>query len=109
MAELPRMPVHVAPLLADTTHMSAEEFGAYCRLLLTCWLHGGRLRDDDHELAHIAGVTKGTWRKIAEKVRRPFTSAGGELSQKRLTDTIAEVQELRRKRVHAANTRWRDQ
>lgn len=103
MAELPVLPLRVGDLLSDTTHMSAEEFGAYCRILFTMWRHGGRLADDTKELAHVAGVTPQRWKAIAERVRRPLTSAGGELSQKRLTDTWLSVQDLRKKRAGAAN------
>jgi uncharacterized protein YdaU (DUF1376 family) len=106
MAELPRLPVDCAKILADTTYMSEGEFGAYCRILFTMWLQGGRLPDDAHELAHIAGVTPRRWKIIADRVRRPYTSAGGQLSQKRLTATWQEVQELRRVRASAANARW---
>lgn len=107
MAELPVLPLKTDALLADTTHMSAEEFGAYCRILFVMWRQGARLPDDEAELALIAGVTFARWRKIAEKVRRPLTSAGGILSQKRMTGTWLDVQDLRRKRAGAANNRWK--
>jgi uncharacterized protein YdaU (DUF1376 family) len=106
MAELPILPLKTDALLADTSHMSASEFGAYVRILLVMWRHGGKLPDDDEELARIAGVPPSRWRQMAQKVRRPLTSAGGVLSQKRLTDTWLRVQEKRRKRADAANTRW---
>jgi uncharacterized protein YdaU (DUF1376 family) len=106
MAELPRMPIDAADLLADTTFMSNEEFGAYMRILLTMWLHKGRIIDNETELAGITHTTEARWRKIAERVRRPLTSAGGELSQKRLTATWLDVQELRRKRSDASGKRW---
>ena len=83
MAELPIMPVKTDALIADTTHMSAEEFGAYCRILIAMWRHGGRLPDDPCELAHIAGVSRRRWRTISERVRRPLTAAGGWVTQKR--------------------------
>lgn len=107
MAELPIMPLKTDALLADTSHMTPEEFGAYCRILFVMWRHGGRLRDDDGELANIAGMNGARWKKIAEKVRRPLTAAGGELSQKRMTDTWIDVQENRKKKALAAEARWR--
>lgn len=108
MAELPIMPLKTDALLADTMHMSAEEFGVYCRLLFVMWRHGGKLRDDDSEMAAIAGVTGKRWLSIKEKVMRPMTALGGLVSQKRLTDTWMDVQELRRKRALASNTRWKN-
>lgn len=101
------MPVWVATLLADTSHMSTEERGAYFTILFTMWLHGGYVADNDYQLARIVGLSLRRWLKIAEVVRKPLTSAGGELSQKRLTDTWLEVQELRRKHQSGANKRWR--
>ena len=34
MAELPVLPIKTDALIADTTHMSAEEMGVYVRLLI---------------------------------------------------------------------------
>lgn len=106
MAELPVLPLKTDALLADTTHMSPEEFGVYCRLLFVMWRQGARLVDDDTELATIGGVPLARWRKIKEKVMRPMTVGGGMVSQKRLTDTWMNVQEVRRKRAGAADRRW---
>lgn len=106
MAELPRMPVDVAKLLADTSHMAPDERGAYFSILFTMWLHNGILRDDERELARIAGFTLQRWRKVAERVCRPFTFDGGKVSQKRLTATWLDVQALRRKHQEGATKRW---
>jgi uncharacterized protein YdaU (DUF1376 family) len=106
MADLPILPLKTDALLADTTHMSAEEFGAYCRILFVMWRHEARLPDDATEIARIAGVTVARWQKIAERVTRPLTIAGGTMSQKRLTATWLDVQELRKKRAAAAARRW---
>ena len=102
MAELPIMPLKTDALVADTSHMTPEEFGAYMRLLLAMWRHGGRIPDDAAELAQIVGLSPLRWRKIAEKVMRPMTKSGGILSQKRLTTTWMDVQEIREKRSNAA-------
>lgn len=111
MAELPILPLATDALLADTSHMSAEQFGAYVRLLLVAWRHGARLRNDPAELAQIAGVSPEHWREIAPVVLRPMTIAEGTISQKRLTKTFADVRELRRKRALAgqrgAAGRWK--
>lgn len=106
MAELPIMPFKTDAFLADTSHMSAEELGAYTRVLLVMWRHGGMIPDDDRQLANIAGVPSVRWKKIAETIRRPLTAAGGMLSQKRLTDTWIDVQTVRKKRALASAKRW---
>lgn len=106
MAELPILPLKTDALVADTNHMSAEEFGAYMRILCAMWRHGARLPDDPEELARIAGVTPKRWATIAERVMRPMTVGGGILTQKRLTTTWVEIQEIREKRAASANRRW---
>lgn len=107
MAELPVLPLKTDALLADTTHMSAEEFGAYVRILIVMWRQKARLPDDPVELARIAGVPLPRWNKIAERVMRPMTIGGGIVSQKRLTDTWLRSEEFRKKRAAAAEERWR--
>lgn len=106
MAELPIMPMKTDAILSDCINMNTEEFGAYCRLLFAMWRNGGRLVDDPQELANIAGVPLKHWTKIAGRVMRPMTVGGGQVSQKRLSDTWEQVQKLRAKRAGAANKRW---
>jgi uncharacterized protein YdaU (DUF1376 family) len=101
------MPLKTDAILADTTHMTAEEFGVYCRLLFVMWRHGGKLKEDDGELALIGGVTTKRWQAIREKVMRPMTVIGGLVSQKRVTDTWDKVQTVRRTKALASDIRWR--
>jgi len=101
------MPLKTDALLADTTHMSPEEFGVYCRLLFVMWRHGGKLKDDDTEMATIGGVTLRRWMAIREKVMRPMTAIGGLVSQGRLTDTWLKVQEVRKQKTLASEVRWK--
>lgn len=106
MAELPILPIATDAILADTTHMSPEEFGVYCRLLFVMWRQGAQLHDDDSELANIGGVPLKRWASIKEKVMRPMTIANGIVTQKKLTETWGKVQVLRVKRSSASNHRW---
>jgi uncharacterized protein YdaU (DUF1376 family) len=106
MAELPILPLKTDALVADTNHMSAEEFGAYVRILCAMWRHGARLPDNAEELARIAGVTPKRWAAISERVLRPMTTGGGIISQKRMTTTWLDVQAIREKRANSANKRW---
>jgi uncharacterized protein YdaU (DUF1376 family) len=107
VAELPFLPIATDAILADTTHMSAEEFGAYCRLLFVMWRHGGQLRDDDTELANVVGLPVKRWAAIKERVTRPMKIADGQLTQKRLTETWERVQVVKVKKTMAANKRWK--
>jgi uncharacterized protein YdaU (DUF1376 family) len=103
MAELPLLPLHVQALLADTNHLSTEEFGAYCLILFTMWEHGGRLPDDPAFLAKCTRMRRRKWSQLSRGILRPLTRAGGFLSQKRLTDTWLKVQEVRRQRAVAGS------
>lgn len=106
MAQLPFLPIDVTALLGDTTHMTTAQFGAYIRLLCAMWLHGGQLVDNDSELARICGQSGKVWRKNREVVLRPMVKAGGMISQKRLTETWLNIQDIRDKRVRAGQHRW---
>ena len=110
MAELEYLPIATAALIADTTHMSAEQFGAYVRLLIAMWRNGARLADDQDELAAIVGMDRREWNRIAVVVLRPMTIAGGVVTQKRLTETWQRVQRTRKMRAVAgsrgAKKRW---
>jgi uncharacterized protein YdaU (DUF1376 family) len=110
MAELPIMPVITADLLADTIGMDESEFGAYVRILLALWRHGGRLPYDTEELRKIAGAPQRRWVRIEKTVMRRLTIADGEVSQKRLTDVFLKTRETRVRRAAAAikgnKVRW---
>jgi len=54
MAALPYMQFYVADYLADTTHLTAEEHGAYMLLLFSYWQTGKPLRID--RLATVARI-----------------------------------------------------
>jgi uncharacterized protein YdaU (DUF1376 family) len=87
--------------------MTAEEFGVYCRLLFVMWRQGGKLKEDDAELALIGGLTVKRWLSIREKVMRPMTVMGGLVSQKNLSETWLKVQEVRRTKALASDIRWK--
>ena len=107
MAELPILPLKTDALLADTGHMSTEEFGAYFLLLITMWRHGAKLPNSQVELARIARISPRRWQSISERVLRPMTITEHTITQKRLSDTWLNVQEVRRKKAMAAENRWR--
>jgi len=107
MAELPIMPIATDALIADTTHMSAEEMGVYVRLLIAMWRHRAQLPDKPRELARIGGVSLRRWNKISEKVMRPMTKLEGIITQKRLSITYSKAQQIHAKRTAASLKRWR--
>jgi uncharacterized protein YdaU (DUF1376 family) len=106
MAEHPTMPLDIPALLGDTEHMTAEQFGAYCRLLFAMWLHGGQLVDNEAELQRIVKYSTHLWKKNRAVILRPMTRRNGVLTQKRLTATWLEVQDKRNKAIQSARYRW---
>lgn len=64
--KLPWMPVYVDDLIGSTADMSAEEFGAYVRLLCHIWSRGP-LEMDDAVCCRIAGVKLRVWRRIRKR------------------------------------------
>lgn len=98
MAEFPILPLKTDALLGDTMHLTTEEFGAYMRLLVVMWRQKGRLVYDEQELRRIAGCHQVRWSHIRKAVLKLFTIADGQISQKRLTTTWLDAQEVRAQR-----------
>lgn len=87
MTQLPFMPVAVERLLADTDHLTNEEFGAYVRLLCHGWLRKARLpRHDMPVLAHVSPHRwPYLWRRLAGFF---FEVEGGLFSQNYLRKSL---------------------
>ncbi len=85
MSSAPSMPVFPDALIGDTTHLSAEEFGAYCLLLFKTWSNNGIALPDDDRLARVCRVTARRWReRIRPALIGFFDLADGCWHQKRL-------------------------
>lgn len=67
----PKMPIHIGDYQRDTGHLRAVGHGAYLLLMFHYWSTGG-LPDDDDQLAAIARMTKGEWRKHKPVLQRFF-------------------------------------
>lgn len=74
MSSLHWMPLYIPDYLADTTHLSAEEHGAYLMLIFHYWMQDG-LPDDDDRLARIAHIPAERWPAV-RSVLRPFFGDG---------------------------------
>jgi uncharacterized protein YdaU (DUF1376 family) len=61
---LPYMQFYVADYLADTTHLSTLEHGAYLLLIMNYWQRGAPLPRQDEKLAKIARMSVREWLKI---------------------------------------------
>lgn len=78
MASLPYMPLYVADYLADTTHLTVTEHGAYLLLIMSLW-RNETLPDDDKILARHARCTSGQWARMRPVLIPFFEVADGVL------------------------------
>lgn len=84
MSQAPSMPMFWDAYLADTTHLTTEEHGAYLLLLAAMWRRNGSVPDDDRDNARILGLTQAKWRRIKERLEGFLVFENGEISQKNL-------------------------
>lgn len=80
------MPVFTDALIGDTTHLSMEEFGAYCMILFVTWRNNGNpLPDDANRMSRIVRVSKTKWlTKLRPSILPFFEVDDGYFRQKRL-------------------------
>lgn len=97
MSAAPNMPLFLDAYLADTTHLSTEEHGAYLLLLMSMWRRGGAVPNDDKDLARIVGLSPSKWRAVKTRLLPFLVVSEGEISQKRLKKEWEYVQEKREK------------
>lgn len=85
------MRVYVSDFLTDTSDLSAEEFGAYTRLLFECWKREGELPRDPQRLARLAGVDTDTWSRVWLVIGKFFSVSPDDrsLTQKRLSEELS--------------------
>lgn len=93
MSKAPAMPMYWDAYLADTTHLTTEEHGAYLLLLAAMWRRNGTVPDNDADNARILGLTKAKWRKIKARLSDLLTIQDGVISQKKLQKTWKKTQE----------------
>lgn len=88
------MPMYWDAYLADTTHLTTEEHGAYMLLLAAMWRRNGTVPDDDADNARIVGLTKAKWRKVKARLAGLLIIENGEITQKKLKKTWQKTQEI---------------
>lgn len=93
MSKAPAMPMYWDAYLADTTHLTTEEHGAYMLLLAAMWRRDGSVPDDDRDNARIIGLTVAKWRKIKARLSVFLIVKDGMITQKNLQKIWENTQE----------------
>lgn len=91
------MPLYIADYLADTTHLSTVEHGAYMLLIMTYW-QKGCLPDDERKLARICRLTDAEWSDIRDTIAGLF---GPGWTHKRIDEELSSADEIIAKRKAA--------
>ena len=86
MSKLPSMPFMVDAYLADTSHLTLEEHGAYLLLLMAMWRRNGVLDDNDADNARILGVSTRAYLRLKPRLIPFLQIYGGKMTQKRLSE-----------------------
>ena len=104
------MPMYWADYLADTTHLTTEQHGAYFLLIGTYWRQGRPLPSDDKKLARIARLPHADWMKVREEICEFFTEKNGFLHHKRIDQELKKAKHITLSRSNAgkigAANRW---
>jgi uncharacterized protein YdaU (DUF1376 family) len=104
MADFPAVPFYMDAYLADTTHLTTEEHGAYLLLLFATWRSPDcSLKDDDTFLAQVAKVSLDRWNKRLKPVMLPFWQVkDGRWTQKKQQSVREKLGVIAEKRAKAA-------
>lgn len=104
------MPLYVGEYLADTTNLNTEQHGAYFLMLLAAWKRGGKLPNDDGQLASITKLAPGRWKAHKAILLELFRMEDGALVHKRVTQEREKAQAISEKKAQSgasgAAARW---
>jgi uncharacterized protein YdaU (DUF1376 family) len=100
------MPLYIGDYLADTSHLTIEQSGAYLHLLMSHW-RVGYVPDDDAKMAAICRVPTRRWKAHFAPAIRPFFQAeDGKLTHKRVLAELKKVAKVRQIRQANSRQRW---
>lgn len=108
MAEFPALPLFTDALIADTEHLTNEEFGAYIRLLMIIWRNANcRIPADAEWHMRRLRVNELEYKRLYEPlIKEFFKSDGNFVTQKRLIKEFEYLRSTRTKQSVRAKGRW---
>lgn len=111
MADFPCLPLWTDSYLADTSHLTTDEHGAYLLLLIHAWRSADcSLPDDDAMLARLAGLSVTKWRTAKPVVMAFWTleRRRKRWTQKRLKKERGKAVQKRASAKDSAASRWNE-
>lgn len=93
------MPFYVSDYLADTTHLSTAEHGAYMLILLNLWQTRRPIKDSDEAFQRVSKATPEAWAKMRDVILELLTKTADGWIQKRLWVEIERAEKAYKKRV----------
>ena len=111
MAEFPALPLFTDALIADTEHLTNEEFGAYVRLLMVIWRNANcQIPADAEWHMRRLRVNQQEYSRLYQPLIKEFLKSDGNfISQKRLQKEFSYLRETRGKQSANAKSRWNKQ
>jgi uncharacterized protein YdaU (DUF1376 family) len=91
MAALPYMQFHIAEYLADTSHLTTEEHGAYLLLIFNYWQRGKPLDNSNGRLANVVRMSNERWTDVSTSVREFFQVEGDVWTHARIERDLKRV------------------
>jgi len=108
VAEFPSLPLFTDSLIADTGHLTNEEFGAYMRLMVLTWRNPGcRIPNDDMWVMRRVGCNQSDYNRLYKPLLDEFfKTTGNWLFQKRLKKEFSHIKKYRKRQSDNAKLRW---
>ncbi len=100
------MPIYWGDYLADTTHLSTFQHGAYLLLIAAYWCNGGPIPADEETLARICRTTKDKLARYGFPILAMFTAKDGLLYHQRIDFELSKSCQRISSAQAKANARW---
>jgi uncharacterized protein YdaU (DUF1376 family) len=110
MAEFPALPLFTDAIIADTNHLTNEEFGAYMRILMLVWRSPDcKIPAADAWIMRKMCANDSKFKDLIKPLISEFLQhdrGGNWLTQKRLSKEFEFVKKQREKNSVSAKSRW---